>query len=106
MTHCNSLLSFHLHQWPGNLSLQVQVWQDISISLIHIHFIRASPIAQLVKNLPIIQETQVRSLGGEDPLEKEWLPTPVFLHGKSQGQRTLAGYSPWDYYRVKRVGQD
>ena len=24
----------------------------------------------MVKNLPIIQETQIRSLGGEDPLEK------------------------------------
>ena len=28
-------------------------------------------VAQLVKNLPAIQETQVRSLGQEDPLEKE-----------------------------------
>ena len=27
-------------------------------------------MAQLVKNLPVIQETQVQSLGGEDPLEK------------------------------------
>ena len=31
----------------------------------------ASFIAQLVKNLPAVQETQVRSLGWEDPLEKE-----------------------------------
>ena len=31
----------------------------------------ASLVAQLVKNLPAIQETQVRSLGQEDPLEKE-----------------------------------
>ena len=30
----------------------------------------ASPVAQLVKNLPIMQETWVRSLGWEDPLEK------------------------------------
>ena len=29
-----------------------------------------SLIAQLVKNLPTVQETRVRSLGGEDPLEK------------------------------------
>ena len=29
------------------------------------------PIAQMVKNLPAVQETQVRSLGQEDPLEKE-----------------------------------
>ena len=31
----------------------------------------ASLLAQLVKNLPAIQETQVHSLGWEDPLEKE-----------------------------------
>ena len=28
-------------------------------------------MAQLVRNLPAMQETQVQSLGGEDPLEKE-----------------------------------
>ena len=31
----------------------------------------ASLVAQLVKNLPAMQETQVRSLGWEDHLEKE-----------------------------------
>ena len=31
----------------------------------------ASLVAQLVKNLPKVQETQVRSLGWEDPQEKE-----------------------------------
>ena len=31
----------------------------------------ASLVAQLVKNLPAVQETQARSLGWEDPLEKE-----------------------------------
>ena len=31
---------------------------------------RASLVAQMVKNLPEIQETHVRSLGQEDPLEK------------------------------------
>ena len=30
----------------------------------------ASLVAQLVKNLPAMQETWVRSLGWEDPLEK------------------------------------
>ena len=33
-------------------------------------FLRASQVAQMVKNLPLMQETQVRSLGQEDPLEK------------------------------------
>jgi len=41
-----------------------------------------------------MQETWVKSLGWEDPLEKEMEPTPVFLPGKSHGQRSLAGYSP------------
>ena len=31
---------------------------------------RLSPVAQMVKNLPTMQETWVRSLGQEDPLEK------------------------------------
>ena len=34
-------------------------------------FIRASLIAQTVKRLPTMRETRVRSLGREDPLEKE-----------------------------------
>ena len=54
-----------------------------------------SPEAQLVKNLPAMQETQVWSLGREDPLEKKWQSTPVFLPGESHGQRSLVGYSPW-----------
>ena len=29
------------------------------------------------------------------PWRRKWQPTPVFLPGKSQGQRSLAGYSPW-----------
>ena len=37
----------------------------------------------------------VQSLGYDDPLEKEWQTTPVFLPGKSHGQRSLAEYSPW-----------
>ena len=34
-------------------------------------FLRASLVAQSVKNLPAVQETGVQSLGWEDPLEKE-----------------------------------
>ena len=49
----------------------------------------------MVKNPPEMQETQVRYLGWENPLEKKWLPTPVFLPGEFHGQRRLAGYSPW-----------
>ena len=58
---------------------------------------RASLVAQTVKSLPTTWETQVRFLGWEDPLEKEWQPTPVFLPGKSYGWRSLVGYSPWGH---------
>ena len=51
----------------------------------------ASVVAQSLKNLPAGQETWVGSLGWEDPLEKGMPPTPVFLPGKSHGQRSLAG---------------
>ena len=58
----------------------------------------AYPMAQQVKNLPVVQETLetwVWSLGWEDPWRRKWHPTPVFLLEKSHGWRSLAGYSPW-----------
>ena len=45
----------------------------------------ASLVAQMVKNLPALQETQVRSLGQEDPLEK----------GMATCSGTLAWRIPW-----------
>ena len=53
------------------------------------------PCPQTVKSLPIVWEAQVRSLGREDSVKKKTATTPVFLPGKSQGQRSLAGYSTW-----------
>ena len=40
------------------------------------------------------QETWVLSLGGKDPWRRKWQPTPVFLLGKSHGQRSLTRCSP------------
>ena len=31
------------------------------------------------------------------PWRRKWQPTPVFLPGEFQGQRSLAGYSPWGH---------
>ena len=55
----------------------------------------ASLIAQSVKNLSAMQETQVQFLGREDLLEKEMATHSSFLPGESHGQRSLVGYSPW-----------
>ena len=40
------------------------------------------------------EEQQTRSLGGKIPWRRKWQPDPVFLPGKSHGQRSLVGYSP------------
>ena len=37
---------------------------------------------------------------GKIPWKRKWQPTPVFLPGKSHGQRSLVGYSPWGCKRV------
>ena len=54
-------------------------------------------MAQQVRNLPAMQETQetqVRSLGQDDPLEKEMAMHFSIPAWESHGQRSLAGYSP------------
>ena len=50
-------------------------------------------MAQVVKNLPAMQETWV----GKIPWRRKWQPTPVFLPGKSHQQRSLVGSRPWVY---------
>ena len=58
--------------------------------------IRASLVAQTVKCLPAMQETQIRFLGQEDPLEKE-----MAIHSS-----TLAWKTPWteDPDRLQSMG--
>ena len=63
----------------------------------------ASLVAQTVKCLPAIRETQVQSLGWEDPLEKE-----MATHSS-----TLAWKIPWmeepdrlQFMGLQRVGHD
>ena len=55
------------------------------------------PVAQLVKNLPVMWETWVRSLLGKIPWRRERLPTPVFWPGESHGLQSMES---------QRVGHD
>ena len=64
------------------------------------------PGGSVVKNLPASLPARrlrcdpwVRKI----PWRGKWQPTPIFLPGKSHGQRSLAGYSPWG---CKRAGHD
>ena len=55
-----------------------------------------TPSGSVVKNSPAIQETgDMGLIPGKIPWRRAWQPTPVFLPGKSHGQRSLAGCSPW-----------
>ena len=51
---------------------------------------QASLVAQLVKNLPAMQETPLQFLGREDPLEK--------------GKATHSSILAWRIYSLRRVG--
>ena len=53
-------------------------------------------MAQTVKSLPVAQETQVRSMGWEDPLEKGMATHSCILAWKSHGPKSLKSCSPWD----------
>ena len=55
-------------------------------------------MSQQIKNLPIMQETeetQVQTLGGEDPLKEERAIHSCILVWEVPWMRSLVGYSPW-----------
>ena len=63
------------------------------------HSIVGFPGDSVVKNLPATHCRRHRSCSFDPwvskiPWRGKWQPTPVFLPGKSHGQRSLAGYSP------------
>ena len=51
-------------------------------------------MAQTVKNMPAMQEIWVNPWVGKIAWRRERQPTPIFLPGEFQGQRSLADYSP------------
>ena len=62
-----------------------------------------SLVAQLVKNLPEVQETRVRSLGWEDPLEKEMATHSSILAWKISWTEEPGGLQSMG---LQRVGHD
>ena len=63
----------------------------------------ASLVAQLVKNLPAVQETWVRSLGWEDPMEKEMATHSSILAWKISWTEEHGGLQSMG---SQRVGHD
>ena len=86
---------------PGILQARTLEWVAISFST----FSPDSPlkqslssftslVTQMVKYLPAMQETQVQSLGQENPLEKEMATHSSIRAWRIHGQRSLVGYNP------------
>ena len=74
-------------------------WEHVFPESLLLHLV-TSLVAQMVKHLPTMRETWVRSLGWEDPWRRKWQPTPVSLPGESHGRRILVGYSLQGSQRV------
>ena len=52
-----------------------------------------------------MQEMQFNPWVGKIPWRRNWQTTPVFLPGKSHGQRSLVGYSPWGHNESEMTKQ-
>ena len=60
-------------------------------------------MAQMVKNLPAVQETRVQSMGGEDPLEKGMVTHSSILSWRIPWTEELGGLQSMG---LQRVGHD
>ena len=65
-------------------------------------FTGASLVAQLVKNLPAVQEIRVRSLGWEDPLEKEMATHSCILAWRISWTEEPCGLQSMGLQRVRQ----
>ena len=94
----------HIHQFSKNdakkFSKNVNnicqwVCKKGTVSLEKILQYLLKQVAQTVKRLSTMQETRVRSLGWEDPLEKEMATHSRTIAWKTPWTEELVGYSPW-----------
>ena len=102
-THCSTRVG--ALSWGRVSGSKAQTWmllvsvaRSASTSSLEMHGSAswgASLLAEMVKHLPAMQETQVRDPWVQKiPWRRTWQPTPVFLPGEFHGQWSLAGYSP------------
>ena len=94
-THC-SVLAWRIPRTgePGGLPFMGSQSRTRLKSLSSSSSSMTSLIAQSVKKLPAVQETWVRFLGWEDPLEKGMATHSTIVAWRSHGQGSLVSYSP------------
>ena len=89
LSMCNKKVKLWYTQWRGYVVIN-NLWESISPPPCHLSWITCtSSIYYYTKT----------------PWRRKWQPTPVFLPGKSRGQMSLAGYSPWDWKEMDTTEQ-
>ena len=68
-----------------------------------IYQMKASLVAQIVKNLPAMQETWVWSLGWEDPWRRSWQPNSSILAWRTPWTEKPGGYSPCSHKELDMI---
>ena len=90
LDHCNKVSlkyseSYEFLCFPVHVNVMLLLYSNLLRNIL---------IAHTVKNL-VMQETWIRSLGQEDPLEKGMATHSSMLTWRIYGRSSLAGYSPW-----------
>ena len=94
----------------GIFQARILEWGAIAFSAVlttlWFYFKRLEMIA-VISHLPLYKSTPRNSHGFDhwvkkSPERRKWQPTLVFLPGEPHGQKSMAGYSPWDH----RVGHN
>ena len=78
------------------IKLLTIIWRGgIELSFLAASYTRASMVAQMVRHLPTVWDTQVWSLGWKDPLENEMAIHASILAWKISWTEEPSGYSSW-----------
>ena len=97
-SHCGGFS--HCGSWA---SLPCNIWDLPGPEIEPMSPVLAFLVAQMVKNLPVVQETQVLSLGREDPLEEEMATHSSILTGRIPWTEEPGGLQSMG---SRRVGHD
>ena len=81
----------------------MNVDHQVNIVLLFLYSDRASLVAQMVKNLPAMQETWIQSLNWEEPLEKEMVMHSSFLVWRIPGTEEPGRIQSMS---LQRIGHD
>ena len=93
--------SFH-QQFLCNMKFCLIAFYPLLLGFPGVALLLGFPGGSVVKNLPTNAGDASFIPGlGRSPLEKEMTTHPIFLPGKSHGQRRQEGHSSWDFKRVR-----